>query len=80
MRHYSRGIPRLVNILSNKAMLAAYGKGLSSIGVKQVYLAALDTEDAHTHFSFLKKRPFLLLLLLLVALGSYVWTFMVSVI
>jgi MSHA biogenesis protein MshM len=80
MHHYSRGIPRLVNILANKAMLAAYGKGLSSIGVKQVYLAALDTEDANTKFKlFSLPKRLLFLLLLLVALGGYMWTSMVSV-
>lgn len=72
MHRYSRGIPRLINILANKAMLAAYGKGLSSIGVKQVYLAALDTEDADTKINFLGARKrYLLLLLLTIAAGLY---------
>lgn len=72
MHRYSRGIPRLINILANKAMLAAYGKGLSSIGVKQVYLAALDTEDADTKINFLGARKrYLLLLLLTIAASLY---------
>jgi MSHA biogenesis protein MshM len=71
MHHYSRGIPRLVNILANKAMLSAYGKGQSSIGVKQVYLAALDTEDANTKFKLLGFRKRYLLLLLLVIAGYF---------
>ncbi|MDP3589227.1 MAG: AAA family ATPase, partial [Methylobacter sp.] len=69
MHHYSRGIPRLINILANKAMLSAYGKGQSSIGVKQVYLAALDTEDANTKFKLLGFRKRYLLLLLLTIAG-----------
>jgi MSHA biogenesis protein MshM len=69
MHHYSRGIPRLVNILANKAMLAAYGKGHSSIGVKQIYLAALDTEDANTKFKLFDFRKRYLLLLLLAIVG-----------
>lgn len=74
MHHYSRGIPRLINILANKAMLAAYGKGLSSIGVKQVYLAALDTEDADTKLNFFGSRKRYLLLLLLAIVGYlYLW-------
>ncbi|MEE7627605.1 AAA family ATPase [Methylobacter sp. Wu8] len=74
MHRYSRGIPRLINILANKAMLAAYGKGLSSIGVKQVYLAALDTEDADTKLSFLDARKrYLLLLLLAIVASLYLW-------
>jgi MSHA biogenesis protein MshM len=55
-------------------MLAAYGKGLSSIGVKQVYLAALDTEDADTKLSFLDARKrYLLLLLLAIVASLYLW-------
>jgi MSHA biogenesis protein MshM len=44
--HYSRGIPRLVNILAHKALMLGYGKGLATIGVRQVWLAVQDTEDA----------------------------------
>jgi MSHA biogenesis protein MshM len=42
----SRGIPRLVNILCHKAMMAAYGKGQIVIEQRQVKMASLDTEDA----------------------------------
>lgn len=40
----AQGIPRLVNILSHKAMLNAYGKGDRTIGVEHVKRAAQDTE------------------------------------
>jgi MSHA biogenesis protein MshM len=43
--HFSRGIPRLLNILAHKALMLGYGKGLATIGVPQVWLAVLDTED-----------------------------------
>lgn len=43
--YYSRGIPRLLNILAHKALMLGYGKGLASIGWPQVWLAVLDTED-----------------------------------
>lgn len=42
----SRGIPRLVNILCHKAMMAAYGQGQSVIDPQQVKAASRDTEDA----------------------------------
>lgn len=42
----SGGIPRLVNILAHKAMLAAYGEGLPSVGARHVAAAARDTEAA----------------------------------
>ena len=41
----SRGIPRLVNLLSHKAMMAAYGAGAVTIGPAHIRLAANDTED-----------------------------------
>jgi MSHA biogenesis protein MshM len=41
----SRGIPRLVNLLCHKALMAAYGAGDSSVGVRHVGRAAADTED-----------------------------------
>ena len=41
---YSRGIPRLVNILAHKAMLAAYGEGKVSVGRSHITAAARDTE------------------------------------
>ena len=77
LHYYSRGIPRLINILANKAMLAAYGRGLTSIGIKQIYLAAQDTEDAHAFKFFgIRKRFFLLMLLALV--GYLLWLPMLS--
>lgn len=42
----SRGIPRLVNMLSHKALLAAYGEGLHEVGARHVLRAIRDTEDA----------------------------------
>lgn len=45
MSVFSRGIPRLINILAHKSLLLGYGAGLSEIGWRQVLLAAWDTED-----------------------------------
>lgn len=42
----SRGIPRLVNILANKAMMASFGQGDSMVRTRHVRLAVADTEDA----------------------------------
>ncbi len=41
----SRGVPRLVNILSHKAMMAAFGEGLHHIDGKHVRAAVRDTES-----------------------------------
>jgi len=40
----SRGIPRLVNILAHKTLMAAYGRGASNILDEHVSLAVADTE------------------------------------
>ncbi len=42
----SRGIPRLINILSHKSMMSAYGQGTKYIDAKNMQAAIKDTEDA----------------------------------
>jgi len=42
----SRGIPRIVNVLSHKALLVAYGQGNHQIDHKAMELAIHDTESA----------------------------------
>jgi len=42
----SRGIPRIVNILSHKALLVAYGRGNKTIDYKDMRLAIRDTAAA----------------------------------
>lgn len=49
----SGGIPRLVNILAAKSLLAGYGQGAGQIQRTHVALAAADTESAHE----LKRMP-----------------------
>jgi len=43
---HSGGMPRLVNILSHKAMLAAFGEGSEEVRLRHVRAAARDTEGA----------------------------------
>lgn len=42
----SRGIPRLVNILANKSLLAAFGQGDGRVRVRHIRSAIADTADA----------------------------------
>jgi MSHA biogenesis protein MshM len=42
----SRGIPRLVNILAHKAMLAAYGQGAKTVRSRHLRSAVSDTVDS----------------------------------
>lgn len=43
MRRRTKRVPRLVNIISHKAMLSAFGKGNRSVGMFDVLAAANDT-------------------------------------
>ena len=44
----SKGVPRLVNILANKSLLAAYGKGKHQVGFSEVLAAVADTRSVST--------------------------------
>jgi MSHA biogenesis protein MshM len=43
---HTGGMPRLVNILAHKALLAAFGEGAGQAGLRHVRAAARDTESA----------------------------------
>ena len=47
---YSQGIPRLVNILANKSLLAAFGEGDPAVEAHHVSAAARDTEGVRMTF------------------------------
>ncbi|WP_229827035.1 ExeA family protein [Undibacterium macrobrachii] len=42
----SAGVPRMLNILANKAMMLSYGEGRAGVGARQVIAAIRDTEAA----------------------------------
>ena len=46
MTRCSGGIPRLINILAHKSLLAAWGRGERQVGRRHVAMAARDTESA----------------------------------
>lgn len=45
--YYTGGVPRLVNILCDRALLAAYARGRTRVGAWRVRAAALELEPAH---------------------------------
>jgi MSHA biogenesis protein MshM len=45
MHRAANGVPRLLNILGHKALLAAYGEGKSRVGARHVRAAIRDTES-----------------------------------
>jgi MSHA biogenesis protein MshM len=46
----SQGVPRLINILSHKSLMIAYGKGAHRVSKKFVRLAVRDTESVNHKF------------------------------
>ncbi|MFM5856810.1 ExeA family protein [Aeromonas rivipollensis] len=67
----SRGIPRLINVLAQKCLMLAYGRGTRRIDSALVRLAIRDTDDARGG-SCVRWWP--LLLLLGAALAYGVWS------
>lgn len=51
LHKYTRGIPRLLNVLCHKALLIAYGKGHSTVRWSHVQIAALDTDATRMRVS-----------------------------
>ena len=50
LHHYSRGVPRLLNILTHKALMLAYGEGSYQINARYIKMAARDTDDVSYGF------------------------------
>ncbi|WP_019898355.1 ExeA family protein [Methylotenera mobilis] len=48
MYFHSKGVPRLINILAHKALLATYGKGKHQVGMREVLAAVSDTQSIET--------------------------------
>jgi MSHA biogenesis protein MshM len=64
----SRGVPRLINILANKAMMVAYGEGTRVVGARHARAATADTPA-----SFAFSRGWLWLALASIAFSSIGW-------
>ena len=54
----SKGVPRMINILAHKALMAAYGKGESRITESHIKRAIADTETARQSTSFAQRLFF----------------------
>lgn len=72
----SHGVPRLVNILAHKAMMAGFGMGARYITDRCVKLAILDTESTHARHAAARRRSLrlrALLAALAASTGALVW-------
>ncbi|MDO9204610.1 ExeA family protein [Methylotenera sp.] len=56
----SKGVPRLVNILAHKSLLAAYGKGKHQVGFSDVFAAITDTRSIESTWRKLRLNSFTL--------------------
>jgi MSHA biogenesis protein MshM len=54
----SNGIPRLVNILAHKALLATYGKGKLLVGLSEAFAAISDTKSIESTWKRLRMHGF----------------------
>ena len=71
--HYkSRRTPRLINIISHKAMLSAFGKGKRIIGVSDMLAASNDTSSLRKRWNFGKFSLLIFLVLSLVLILIFV--------
>jgi MSHA biogenesis protein MshM len=68
----SNGVPRIVNILCHKALMAAYGRGEKNITTKTMRLAVRDTEIALVSHKHLLLVIALLSSLVLIVVGIYI--------
>jgi MSHA biogenesis protein MshM len=67
--HDSGGIPRLLNILANKALMAAYGEGRKHVTPRHVQRAMRDTDSVQPAPYSSRRRIVMLSLLLAAAVG-----------
>ena len=69
----SGGIPRLLNILAHKSMMAAFGEGAHAIDDRHVGMAVADTESSRAGFKTRLNYLVALLATALVTAGAWVW-------
>lgn len=67
----SKGVPRLVNILAHKSLLAAYGKGKRQVGFSDVFAAITDTRSIESTWRKLRLHNFTLSLFLSVCGSAF---------
>jgi MSHA biogenesis protein MshM len=68
----SKGVPRIVNILCHKALLAAYGRGESGVTTKVMKIAIEDTDVAHSSNKNLLLTISGLIILIVAVISFYV--------
>ncbi len=71
MYKISGGVPRLVNILAHKALMASFGAGETFVDVKQIKAAARDTESVRLPPRFGWRQVVPVVLFALLGIGTW---------
>jgi MSHA biogenesis protein MshM len=74
----SKGTPRLINILAHKAMLAAYGQGISKINRWAVKQAIKDSKDILPHYGYWSWGKIVLLSLFFITITAIAILFLIK--
>lgn len=72
---YSRGIPRLVNVLSHKGLMLAFGENKLQVDTRHLRYAAKDTEDVQIQMSALNPILLGVLISVLLLAAAAAWYF-----
>lgn len=72
---YSRGIPRLVNVLSHKGLMLAFGENKLQVDTKHLRYAAKDTEDVQDQMSAINPILLGVLISVLLIAAAAAWHF-----
>lgn len=72
---YSRGIPRLVNVLSHKGLMLAFGENKLQVDTKHLRYAAKDTEDVQDQMSAINPILLGILISVLLITAAAAWHF-----
>jgi len=72
---YSRGIPRLVNVLSHKGLMLAFGENKLQVDTKHLRYAAKDTEDVQDQMSAINPILLGVLVSVLLIAAAAAWHF-----
>ena len=79
LHRYSRGIPRLINLIMHKALILAYGKGQRQLSPAIMKQAIADTEDAYAEQNQSSNRLKIVLPVLFIivaAVSVYFWMYL----
>lgn len=71
----SGGIPRLINVIADRALMAGFAREDYSIGERLVDLAADEALPGHTRYYLRRYGRWILLTLILLAAGAAMWRF-----